>query len=321
MKETTYSFKSHDDLGTAIHAVKWEPDDEAQAARPVAVVQLVHGMIEYIERYRGFAQFLTDHGYVVMGHDHIGHGDSVPEPKEKEWGIMHTDHPEVVMVDDMMTNYGIIREQYPDTPLFVVGHSMGSYMLRRMLVVRSSELDDLTGAVIMGTGTVSNTDLRLAMMIIKTVSAIKGRDYKSQFVTNILFGSDYKKFNMDGTIPENSWLSKNVESVKAYYKDPKDTYLFSLNGYKGLVTAMKQDNDMEYIRRIRADLPIIFVSGADDPVGSAGKGVKTAYHKFKEAGLNAKLHLYENDRHELLQETDRENIYQDLEHWFSKHIS
>jgi alpha-beta hydrolase superfamily lysophospholipase len=131
-----------------------------------------------------------------------------------------------------------------------------------------------------------------------------------------MYGAPYKKYDVTGANPENSWLSKNVESVKAYYANPLDNYMFSLNGYKVLLDCTGYDNRKENIDKVRKDLPILFISGKDDPVGNLGKGVEAAYNKFLDCGItNIDLKLYENDRHEILNETDRENIYQDIYEW------
>ena len=132
-QKTVYTFPSADHVST-IHAVRWLPDEG-----PVkAVLQIVHGMVEYIERYTPFAEYLTTQGYAVYGHDHIGHGDSVKGPEE--WGIMHADDPSDIMVEDMFTNFKHVKEEQPDVPYYILGHSMGSYMLRKYLAVKAAEL-------------------------------------------------------------------------------------------------------------------------------------------------------------------------------------
>ena len=142
-----YTFKSTDERGTTIHAVKWTPENgDIKAA-----IQLNHGMIEYIERYSEFAEYLADRGFVVMGHDHIGHGESVET--HDDWGIIHTGTPSDTLVEDMFTNYKIIKDQYPDVPFFIFGHSMGSYLLRKFLCTKAPELKGVNGAIICGTGT------------------------------------------------------------------------------------------------------------------------------------------------------------------------
>lgn len=307
-KIENYTFRSSDDEKTNIHAVKWSPDE----GKPVAVLQLVHGMIEYIERYDEFARYLADRGFIVMGHDHIGHGASVKD--ESDFGIFHTKTPDVTLVEDMFTNYEIIKEQYPDIPYFILGHSMGSYLLREFLSMKADKLHEVNGAIIMGTGTVPDKTLKAANVISNIITAFHGLDYKSRFLANLSNGTAaYKDYDCTGKNPERSWLSKNVDSVTKYYKDPKDTFLFSVNGWRILFNSCKYDNSMENLKKMNMDIPVLFVSGSDDPVGDLGEGVKTAYESFLDAGVkDCHLHLYENDRHELLQETDRENVYNDL---------
>lgn len=318
MVKEEFSIKSSDDIGSSLHCVEWRPDGDRS---PAGVLQLVHGMIEYIERYEEFAQYMTDHGFAVIGHDHIGHGHSVPEDKPQELGVMHTKAPEKVMCRDMLSVYEHGRKKYPDVPYFILGHSMGSFMLRRFLSVYADETEDLSGAVIVGTGSTPTPAVLFAKLVLCVTALFHGWDYKSQTVTNIMFTGDYRRFSMDRTEPENSWLSKNIDSVKKYYSDPFDTYLFSLNGYRGMTSAMIYDNSVKNIRRIRKNLPVLFASGADDPVGSMSKGVKAAFEKFRKAGIkDLTLKLFDGDRHEILNETDRDRVYDYIYSWIEKHV-
>lgn len=312
-KQENYTFQSADEQKTTIHAVKWLPE----SGEVKGVIQLVHGMIEYIERYSQFAEYLTERGFVVMGHDHIGHGDSVSSPDD--WGIMHAAHPDQVMIEDMFTNYQIIKKQYPDVPYFILGHSMGSYMLREFLCEKADQFTGVNGAIIMGTGTVSPGTCNGGLFVLNLLKAFRGRDYKSASVANMMYDAPYKGYSLDGSDPENSWLSKNVESVKKYYTDPKDTFLFSVNGYYGMVTAVKYDGNVKNIRKMNHDIPILFVSGADDPVGARSVGTQQAYEKFKEAGIkDVTIKLFDGDRHEILQETDRlEVVFPYIYDWMS----
>ena len=314
-KIENYTFDSCDEVGTKIHAVKWTPDD----GKVRAAIELNHGMIEYIERYSEFAEFLADRGFAVFGHDHIGHGESVSDPSDL--GNLHTDTPSDTVIDDMFTQYKLMREQYPSLPCFILGHSMGSYLLRKMLSVHANDLSELSGAIIMGTGTEANIAISIGTMIVKSSIKKNGRDFKDPSIVKLMFGPAYKNFDITGEEPEKNWLSKNVESVKKYYSDPKDTFMFSVNGYLLLLECTKFDNDMKNIKMIRKDLPILFVSGADDPVGGLSKGVSMAYQKFVNAGIeDVTLKLYENDRHELLQETDRERVFEDIYTWMEKRL-
>ena len=174
MKEY-YNFLSSDKEQTKIHGVKWMPEGE-----PKAVIQLVHGMIEYIERYDEFAEFLNTKGFVVFGHDHIAHGESVKS--HDDWGIMHTDTPSETMVEDMFSNYKLIKEQYPNLPYFILGHSMGSYLLRHMLILKTNDFKGVNGAIVMGTGTTPENMAKLGMTVLKVLKTFKGGWEKFVFV-------------------------------------------------------------------------------------------------------------------------------------------
>lgn len=310
-KQETFQFLSADGV-SKIHGVKWLPED----GNVVAVLQLAHGMVEYIERYASFAEFLTDKGFAVVGHDHIGHGDSVRN--EEEWGIMNAEHPSDIMVEDIYTNYKQTKGEFPDVPYFILGHSMGSYMLRKTLSEKAKEMDGLKGAIIMGTGTEPDGTINMGLMVLKILAAFKSWNYRSKFVSGLMYGAPYKQYSIDGSVPENSWLTKDVEIVNKYYQDPKCTFLFSLGAYKGLVESTKYDNDPQNIAKVKKDLPILFTSGAADPVGNMGKGVQAAYDKFVNAGVaDVSIKLYENDRHEILNETDKEVVFEDIYQWMT----
>jgi alpha-beta hydrolase superfamily lysophospholipase len=309
-KRSEYFFQSHDDPKTQIHAVRWLPEDDEY----VGVLQICHGMQEYILRYDEFATYMADRGFVVVGHDHIGHGLSVRN--QDELGIMHTDRPAEVMVEDILTNYEMTKREYPNLPYTILGHSMGSYLLRRFLSEKALSLSGLNAAIIMGTGTEADAAIKMGKLVVNMLISMKGRDHRSKFVANLMYGAPYKKYDVTGANPENSWLSKNVESIKAYYKDPYCTFVFPLQAYRGLVESTGYDNKMENIQKMRKSLPIFFVSGACDPVGNMGKGVQEAHDKFIEAGMeDVEIKLYPNDRHEILNELDRETVYNDIYQW------
>ncbi len=317
IRVSNYTFDSTDDVHTKIHAVRWE----SETGEPVAVMQLIHGMQEYIERYDEFARFLADNGFIVFGHDHIGHGDSVEN--EADRGNMHCRYPDDTMVEDIFTHYKLIKEQYPDKPYFVLGHSMGSYLLRKFLSVRSADLEGVNGAIIMGTGTEADAAIFGGRALCGLLRAIKGRDARSPFIKKLMFGGPYKQFDQTGEHPENSWLSKNVDNVKEF-TDPgnkKAAYDFSLNGNMVLLRATWFDNRMANIRRMRMDIPILFVSGDKDPVGAMGEGVKKAHAKFAAAGVkDLSIRLYPDDRHEILNELDRKNVYNELYEWMKERM-
>lgn len=307
-----YTFSSADGH-SLIHCVKWMP-----ATEPVAILQIVHGMVEYIERYDEFANFLASKGFMVVGHDHIGHGHSVAS--DDELGIMTGEHPSDIMVEDIYKHYTKTKAEYPDIPYFIMGHSMGSYMTRKFLSVKANDIAGIKGAVIMGTGMEAAGACNAGLAVIAILSAIKGKNYRSAFVRDMTYSAPYKAYDCYGKDYTNSWLSKNVESVEKYYNDKYCTYMFSLNAYKGLVEATKYVGVKENIAKMRKDMPLLVVSGADDPVGNCGKGTTMAADAFKAAGVaDVTLKLFENDRHEILNEPDRADVSEYIYNWLEAH--
>ena len=311
-KEKQFSFLSKDGK-TKIHAVKWMPESGEYRA----VLQITHGMVEYIERYKPFAEFLNDQGVLVVGHDHLGHGASVAS--EEELGYFAEPDPSDTLVEDMHTLRTTIQTENPGVPYFMMGHSMGSYMLRKYLTKYN---DNLRGAIIMGTGSVPDFTTKFGISVCRFLAKRYGWEHRSRLVEALSFGGrPYRRYDLTGKKPSNSWLTKDEEIVKSYYSNPKCTFKFTLNGYLGLMEAVLYDNQMENVKKVPKKLPIFLVSGQEDPVGDNGVGVKKVYDMYKEAGLlDITYCLYENDRHEILNETDREKVYADLLAWMKVRI-
>ena len=311
MVTSNFTFLSNDGK-TAVHAVKWAPDTGDYKA----ILQITHGMVEFIERYIPFAEFLTSKGYMVVGHDHIGHGQSVAN--KEDWGYFCEGNPSDVLVEDMHKLRSLIQEDYPELPYFMLGHSMGSFMLRKYLAVHNERL---RGAIIMGTGFIPENMTSLALKLTAFIAKLRGSRHRSKLIQSLAFGADYKGFDMTGEKPENSWLTKDVAIVDAYYKEPRCTYMFTVNGYKGLFEAVNFSCNPENAARIPKKLPLFIVSGEQDPVGGLGKGVKDVYDMYKAAGMfDLTYKLYKNDRHEILNETDKQIVFDDLLAWMNVRI-
>jgi alpha-beta hydrolase superfamily lysophospholipase len=312
VKQEEYNFNSSDGH-SVIHCRKWIPECE-----PIAVLQLVHGMVDYIERYDELATFLAERGYVVVGHDHIGHGHSVAN--DDELGVMSGKHPSDFMVEDIYTHFSMTRKAYPPIKYFILGHSMGSYMLRKFLSVRAAYLEKLSGAIIMGTGQESAGFCNVGLVAIAVLSLLKGRNYRSRFIQSLTYSAPYKQFDCYGKDYSKSWLSKDVKSVEKYYHDKYCTFLFTLNAYKALGEATKYACSEECVSKIRKNLPILVISGDSDPVGNLGKGTTAAANALKKAGIeDVILKLYKDDRHELLHELDRQQVCEDIYQWLEAH--
>lgn len=311
MVTSNFTFLSNDGK-TAVHAVKWTPE----SGEYKAILQITHGMVEFIERYASFAEFLTTKGYMVVGHDHIGHGQSVAT--QEDWGYFCEGNPSDIVVADMHKLRVLIQEDNPEVPYFMLGHSMGSFMLRKYLTLHN---ENLRGAIIMGTGFIPENMTSLALKLTGLVGKIRGSRYRSKLIQSLAFGADYKGFDMTGEHPENSWLTKDVDIVNAYYNEPRCTFMFTVNGYKGLFEAVNYSCNPENAALLPKKLPLFIVSGMQDPVGGLGKGVKDVYDMYKEAGVfDLTYKLYEDDRHEILNETDKQIVFEDLLAWMNVRI-
>ena len=280
-----------------------------------AVLQIAHGMQEHISRYEDFAAFLAERGFVVAGNDHLGHGESINSPDDLGY---FGEGASNLVVGDMHQLRKAMQAKYPGLPYFMLGHSMGSFMLRKYLALNGK---GLAGAIVMGTGFTPAGTTKAGLAVINGLSRVRGERHKSQFVANLAFGKDYKPYDMTGTEPERSWLSHNVENVKAYYADPLCGFPFTLNGYRGLMEAVQFSCAQENVNAIPVNLPILLVSGALDPVGGAGAGVRKVHDMMSIAGIrDLELKLYPGMLHEILNEPDHDVVYADLEAWMEARL-
>lgn len=308
-KKEDFYFDSRD-KGHKLHAVRWIPETE----KPVCILQIVHGMAEYIERYDDFACYLADRDILVVGDDHLGHGKSVGEGEP--YGYFCKEDAATVLVRDEHRLKKMIQSQYPDVPYIILGHSMGSFITRNYLLRYGSGIN---GAVIMGTGMQPKPVLVAGIAIAKLQSLLFGAKHKGSFINAISFGAYNKRIKSPETPFD--WLSRNEDNVKKYMKDPLCGFTFTVNGFQTLFTLIYNLHDQEKLKKMPSGLPVFFVSGADDPVGDYGKSVEQVYRSFKDAGMeNVQIRLYPQDRHEILNETDKDNIYADIYRWILQRI-
>ena len=296
---------------TQLHCVCWRPEGE-----PVAVLQLSHGMQEYIERYDPFARFLAGHGFVVVGHDHLGHGRSIDSGEDL--GYFGEGDGSEILIQDLHNLRLQTSARYPGLPYFMLGHSMGSFLLRRYLTVHGQ---GLAGALIVGTGWHPDAILRPFLLLCRGMAARYGWRHRSELALKLFFSGSFQRFDTDGTDPGNSWLTRDADMVRRYYADPLCNYRFALSGYYTILCTLLYLNRRKNTQRIPKTLPMLILSGADDPVGDMGKGVKHVWLAYRRAGLKrAELRLYRGARHEILNETDRERCWSDILHWCRAHF-
>lgn len=298
------------DGNTEIHTIEWKPEGEVKA-----VLQICHGMVEYIRRYDEFAQFLCGEGYYVVGNDHLGHGKSIQA--KSEYGFFNEKYGNACVLGDMHTLRQRTEKKYPGVPYFMLGHSMGSSLLRQYIQMYGN---GLSGAVLMGTvADHKKAALLFGKRLCRVMAAFRGWHYRSKMVDNLVLGAYNKKFKPARTRAD--WITSDNENLDMYVADPLCSFMFTVNAYYNVFSGMIGIQRKESVYMIPKGLPVLFVSGADDPVGEFGKGVRKIYEKYRAAGIrDVTLRLYTGDRHEILNETDRDQVYKDLLGWFEKHI-
>lgn len=309
VKKEDFYFDSRDGKHR-LHAIRWMPDTE----KPVCVLQIVHGMSEYIDRYDEFARYLADRGILVVGDDHLGHGGSVEQGEP--YGYFCEADAATVLVRDEHRLKKMVQEQYPGVPYIILGHSMGSFITRNYLMRYGSGVN---GAVIVGTG----MQPKALLLCARALAAVQGVFFGAQHVSRLVDKAAFGVYNKKIKEPKTSfdWLSRNEENVRRYVEDPKCGFIFTVNGFQTLFKLIYQLYDQEQMRNMPVHLPVFFLSGAEDPVGGYGKGVEQAYESFRRIGMeNVQMKLYPEDRHEILNEVDRENVYGDIYRWILHRI-
>lgn len=280
---------------------------------PRAIVQISHGMCEFMERYEHFAEFLNEQGILVCGNDHLGHGASVDSPED--FGFFGEKDGWKCMVNDLHRLTVIMKERYPHTPYFLLGHSMGSFLARAYL---SKYAYELSGALIVGTSG-HNPALPAAFPITKAAILAKGKRYRSRRINDIAFGTYNVRFKPRRT--EHDWLSRDEETVDTFEADPRCNFVFTLQGFWDLFSVLAFVSDKKWAQTVPVDLPVILLSGKMDPVGQYGKGVKEVHDRLALAGVkDLIIKLYSGCRHEILNETNRQTVYEDILKWINQRV-
>ncbi len=307
-----------------VHAVLWIPaslaDDRPAAGaalgtlRPRGVVQLVHGMAEHIDRYEPFARFLASRGYLVAGHDHVGHGKTAGSPERR--GRMHPTRGAGALVADVQMLRTLAAQQVaPEVPYVIFGHSMGSLVLRSYLP-RFGE--GLAGAVVCGTANQPAAVAAAGNRLARAIAAVRGADYRSRLLHSLADGA-YSRAIKDARTPFD-WLSRDPAVPHAFMEDEACGFMFSAGAYATLTELAATANAPATYRATPRSVPLLFISGDADPVGTNGKGVAQAAASMKQAGHeNVTLKLYKAMRHEILNEIGKEDVYNDILQWIEQH--
>ncbi len=304
-EELTYKSR---DRQTMLHAIRWIPEGE-----PVAILQIIHGMQEYIDRYDEFANFLAEKGILVIGNDHLGHGGSVGE--RGTLGYFCKNDPATVLVRDAHRLKKMTQEDYPGVPCFILGHSFGSFVAREYITRYGT---GIKGAIIQGTAYMPSGTVKSLGGLVNFLQVVMGEKYRSTMVNNMAFKGYLKKIPNPRT--QQDWLSHNEASVDKYVADPACNFVFTLNGFKTMAELLKRIQDTDKMEDIPKDLPILITAGKEDPVGNYGEGPEKLYNIYKNdlQIKNVELKLYDGMRHELQQEIGREQVFADQYEWIKK---
>lgn len=293
-----------------LHVVIWEPNITV-----IGIVQISHGMIEYIKRYDEFARYLNQqYGILVIGNDHLGHGETAKI--DDDLGYFCPSNMSETVVADLYEVTRFAKKNYPNVPYFLFGHSMGSFMTRRYIMTYGNELD---GVIISGTGNQSGSVLKAGKIMVSLTKFFKGDRYRSKMLKNMFFSKFYN--HIPNVRTSNDWLTKDETIVDRYNTDKYCTYSFTVNGYRTLLDVLSFIQNSNNIAKIPKNLSVFLIAGEEDPVGNYGKAVKNVYEIYKKAGIkDISIKLYKNDRHELINETDKEDVYDDIRHWLICHL-
>lgn len=295
---------------TAIHAVEWLPEES-----PRAVLQIAHGVSEYVLRYEDFARYLTERGFAVVGNDHLGHGSSVAAGAPRLYFGPKGSWNRVV--EDMEHLRKLTHRKFPNLPYFLLGHSMGSFLARTYLIRYPGTVD---GAVIMGTGYLSSAATAASLAVINGECLRNGESKPSAMATRASFGIYNRRFAPNRTPMD--WLSLNPDNVDAYLKDPLCQGNASAGLFREMLSGIRFDCNSSNLRKMNRRTPILFISGAMDMVGDCSKGVERAAEAFRKAGMrDVTVKLYPELRHEILKEACHEQVYDDIDRWLENKLA
>lgn len=290
---------------TLIHCIKWIPDN------PIGVIQIVHGVTEHIGRYEEFASYMANLGYIVVGNDHLGHGKSIINDKPKMYigKLGSWDY----LVKDIHTLYELISEEYK-LPTYLIGFSLGSFVSRHYLIDYNPNYQK---AILVGTGMQPGFILNIMKLIVKGEVKKIGEENTSKFIKDLSFGTYNKQIKNVKT--DCDWLTSSEEEINKYLNDPLVGKDITGSLFYELLDGMVYTSKLSNIKKMN-ELPILLLSGLDDPVGSKGSGVRKLENIYKKNDLDVTLKLYEGKRHDLFHETNKLEVFKDIEEYIKKEL-
>lgn len=304
MKKESFVLKTSNDLD--LHCLHWRPESPS-----IGVVQLVHGMAEHVDRFHDFAKYLTNHGYAVIGHDHPGHGKSAND----KLGYVSSDDAFHTLVTETHRVYFTIKQKYADLPLFIFGHSMGSFITQRMMQLKPIRPN---GIIYSGSNGKPPFLLHFGILLSKLLSKISGPEKKSPLINYLTFAEYNKVFKPNRT--DFDWLTRDQEIVDQYVKDPACGFIYSVGFYRDLFLGLKTLHQHEPFSGYSKSVPMLLVSGDEDPVSNMGKGVYQLKSLLEKSGTESvDIQLYPGGRHEMHHEINRDEVMNDIFTWIQNH--
>ncbi|MBQ2250746.1 MAG: alpha/beta hydrolase [Lachnospiraceae bacterium] len=306
MREREFYLPSSDGMHQ-LRCMEWIPDGTIKA-----VLQITHGMVEHIERYREFCVWMAERGIVVIGHDHLGHGKTVYN--REEFGYFGSKEGMTHVVKDIRRVTVYSKKKYPDQKLILLGHSMGSFLARKYLSVYKDGPD---GFILMGTGAPPEALVSAGSLLAGSMRKLKGEMYRSPLLYKLSLGNYNAKFKPVKTPYD--WLTRDESLSKDFGEDESCQFIFTTAAYQDFFRLILNVAKEEMAGHARTDAPILIISGDNDPVGDNGKGVRKVYERLHKAGVDRlEMVLYEGARHEILHEINRQEVFEDLYEWIAE---
>lgn len=291
-----------------IHYCRWMPEGE-----PKAILQIIHGIAEFVERYDEFARYLNGLGYIVVAEDHMGHGQSINEDAVQGYFVGGW----FTAVQDSVKLMNMTREEFPGLPYVLFGHSMGSFMARTILAQFPNL--DIAAAVICGTGWLPKAPLPALIKVVEGICKKTGEKNPSEQLQGMVFGGYNKKIENPRTPYD--WLTRDEKIVDAYVAHPLCGFTPSCGLLLDMMIGIHYIEQKKNLQNMKKHLPVFFIAGAEDPVGPYGKGVEQAAKEFRKAGMiNVACKIYPDCRHEILNELNKEEVYADVANWLAPYV-
>jgi len=277
------------------------------------IVLINHGIAEHIERYNEFINYLVNHDYIVYGHNHRGHKGSIS--RYDEYGYVHTSDAFHTLVCDTFVILEMAKNEYPNLPIFLFGHSMGSFIVQRFSQLYGNKID---GIILCASAKQPTILLNFGIILANLICKFRGNRYRSKMIHKLMLGKFNKPFKPNRTKVD--WLNTIEEEVDKYIADPYCGGIFTVSFYRDFLKGLKAIN--KNFQAIPKDLPILIISGSNDPVGGQGKLVKKLYKTLINENIkNIQLKLYENARHEILLDYCKFTVMEDCINWLNGIIS